>query len=713
MPTGEAFPELAVVYKKSIVLFRSLFAYARLLPTWKFQKRLAKVKLNSNSLRICCRIINGESYTPLRPDPLEIPLVQREQNVTTSFEFGKVETPAGTFSVSVKYRNNCDFSLDDSESLLSSHFINMDEHYFQPTLHQRSTSQGAAEVPGSLPAGVVNSAQRGDPSQAYGSLTSFHQTAGYSQSPLTALRNIQLGPGSSSNGSPVEPPHQLRSGHGSKSSLRSIEGTSYQGITQRPSSVHMMSPFKSPSLSASPSTEYQSPRTSLGRIPQLSGPSTPAPARPQRHSIGAVSPPMMKAMPVELQQQPGPQASQESMRPQSVSRYSSSFGQRRPRVSSGASKTEDDNNSSGKGSVTSSAGVPPPMDTAGYMSDDDKSLTEFVKMLDQRKPLKSFEPSPASSMRTSAQLSKYQRMKDSNAALHDSMSSSLFLAQRSTSSTSPISGRQLSGVPPTLSGASVSTSSSPGKAISPHTPAIPSRLGLNEPIALSHESQPEEPSSPSPPPSRHGITSTAAASARAGDTTSTTATVSPVNIPASPRFVQVRRSNSVSQRPVEDDTAEYPALLPYGPEPRQSTSLDNTERPPFLLSEEQVNPVRPSPLSQEPIVAPRSPEASRTAAVRSATSSRTSSADRTPNPNSAFFNRIPFRSSAQGSPRAAGSPSNMTQLFKQGDEDLLFDFSDREMAQRQRRSLEQERSASALSGKRGHQGGRPDSRPPR
>src|SRR5271170_2092603 len=52
-------PDLPVVYKKAVVLFRRVFSEARLLPVWKLKRRLGKVKLN-NSLKLKVRVANVE-----------------------------------------------------------------------------------------------------------------------------------------------------------------------------------------------------------------------------------------------------------------------------------------------------------------------------------------------------------------------------------------------------------------------------------------------------------------------------------------------------------------------------------------------------------------------------------------------------------------------------------------------------------------------------
>ncbi|KAK6361515.1 autophagy protein 13 [Orbilia blumenaviensis] len=698
LPAGETAPELAVVYKKSIVLFRSLFAYTRLLPAWKLQKKLAKS--NKNNLRICCRVVNGDTTPIPQPDPLEIALIPRETNVTKSFQFGAVESPAGIFSVRVDYRQQCEFRVDDSEALLSSHFLNLDEHYFKPSLHQRTPSQPVnlpSREPGSLPSHNINPVQRGDPSLAYGSLTSFHQVAGgVSQSPISALRNLHISGGSSA-GSPSEVASiPARSAHGSKASLRSESGV------QRRPSVSFMQPFKNPPVSASPSPAEQyghSPRTSLTRMSQAG---VAVPAR-QRPTTGTMSPSSLKSsIPAE-----GPTSNPATP----GVRYSSSFGNRRPRHSSGASKPEDDNNSSGRGSLASSAAAPGSgfVETSAVnsgISEEDKSLTDFMNMLDQKQPLKIFDSfSESSGRRAVAALGKYQKMKDSNAALQDSMSSSLLLPQQPTSNPSS-GGRTQPGGPPALSGNSVSTSSSPGKAVSPHTPAIPSRLQQNETIVHDQVENPgslDERLAQISPPTFNYLRRTAESDpAPSTQTTSTTATTSPMNIPSSPRFVQARRSNSVSQEQTEEEGAgRFQSLRQMiGPVERPA-SVDNLDRPPpFILADDSLTTHTPSSATGDS----SAPSQTTAATSPSGNSPGVRSASRTAlgAPTSAFQGRRPYRSSGTPRPPVDGrTPSENRGMFPLDDE-LLFDFSDRDMAQR--RSLDRSRGNSSGGDSRGARG---------
>ena len=583
------------IYKNSIVLFRSLYTFARFLPAWKLGRRVSKPRSSHTLPKLKYRIISRAlPTTSADVDELTLPLFDGHDHVTDQFNFGTIDSPAGQFSIKVLYRPNCDFRIDNSEALLSSHFMGMDEDMFEPSLghHKARKLQRTSDQPsrqnevGSLPQARKDASELADQGQAYGSLSTFHNAGPrVSSSPLSALRAARdMNPQSPANSPPLKAPPNHRSAQGSRSSLRSTETAPGMG---RRTSVSFM-PFKTPSLSASPLQTEQvtvsSPRGSLGKASPLSaltearnpGSSNPNPTLPQKGS------------PI-LHEQPAVPSVSSSPRPAPTARYSSSFGHRRARLSvGGGSRTEDDNNSSGKTSLTSSAARPGSevlVEGGGASSDsmhtDDDNISEFLKMLDQKKDLKSFQTpkdsatADASTRRTTAALSKFQRLRESHAALSDSMLSSQVMHRSSSSSS-----RQLSSVPPMVAGTSISTSSSPGKPVSPHTPhtpAIPSRLSANSIVDYTHRERSA---------GRHRLSHGEEPHAEeTEDGQSRNQGTGAIPIPTSPRPYQpsYRRSSSVAQQhrplPLDDDLAD---ILPFG---MRSASLgDGDEREPVSLS---------------------------------------------------------------------------------------------------------------------------------
>ncbi|KAL2856011.1 autophagy-related protein 13-domain-containing protein [Aspergillus pseudoustus] len=470
---------LPTVYKKSIVLFRSLFTYSKFLPAWKFLKRNGRFRANP-ALRIKYRILGEQSAQDLsRADRLTIPLYEGATKVVDTYSFGVTESPAGPFSVEVTYRTSCDFRVDDSEALLSSQFMGADDEIFQPSFPSRGLDAKTTntEIPGSAPV-ERRTVEDPDPSRAYGSLSTFHHVGPPTgASPISALRAARESGASSP--SPPASSHRrplvvAKASPIGRAAILASEGNS--NIGRRPSISFQ--PFKAPPLSASPS---------LVDPPLGVSPRTVGAARACLSDSKTMPPPAMASSTRKpLPSGPDntiPSSNSASPRPAPISRYSSAFSHRRGRPSSGnINRIEDDNNSSGRASATSSGAQPGSgllAEITGTSADslhaDDEHLSDFLKMLDSKKDLlnTSRKQNPAT-----AALARYRGMRDSNAALSDSMSSSLHLHRSSNASS-----KHLSGVPPMIAGTSVSTASSPGgKAISPHTPhtpAIPSRLSSN------------------------------------------------------------------------------------------------------------------------------------------------------------------------------------------------------------------------------------------
>ncbi|EUC43248.1 hypothetical protein COCMIDRAFT_38782 [Bipolaris oryzae ATCC 44560] len=471
------------VYKKAVVTFRSLFASLRFMPAFRYNKLLAKQPATTPSLKLNYRISNGDFRSP-HVDTLRLPLYpnQNPDEITEVQNIEPTNSPVGPLCVTVEYRANCEFTVENSESLLSSQFMGLDDTYFE---------QKARQMPGSLPVDKMNAQETPDVGQAYGSLSTFHQVGPPTgTSPISALRAVRDMPSSSPTESPPQklPPNH-RIAQGSKSSLRSVDTP----LHQRRTSVSFQ-PFKAGSLSSSPAPGGGipgSPTSSLGRPGSSLGRNvTPSPLHQPRNrtSINALPQAALRAPSLPNEAAITSSASS-SPKPAPISRYSSSFGHRRSKFSSGGgSKLEDDNLSSGKASPSSS--VQRGSDTlnegaggsSGEVRTDDENISDFLKLLESKKDLKSFTRSDhaaktATMHKTTAQLSKYQRMRESHTGLAESVSSSTMLHRSSSSSS-----RHLSSVPAMIAGTSVSTASSPGKPISPHTPhtpAIPSRLSAN------------------------------------------------------------------------------------------------------------------------------------------------------------------------------------------------------------------------------------------
>ncbi|CAG8953463.1 hypothetical protein HYFRA_00010213 [Hymenoscyphus fraxineus] len=567
---------LPTVYKQCIVFFRSLYTTSKFTPTWKFGKGLAKS--GKSLMRVKCRILSADVESG-RFDPLTHPLHGNggAVPVTTKFPLGTTDTPVGQFYAEVSYRNDCNFRVVDSESLLSSRFMGADEHYFQPSLggrlDKRNRSLRPVEV-GSLPVNRL-SVEEQNPVQAYGSLSTFHgDVPPRGSSPISALRAARP-MGSDTSSPPSLPKEKARPIQQSRASLMSLEGIA---LARRPSVSFQ--PFKAGSLSSSPGRiGDMNPPQSPQSLPRGSGFTGLTTAR-NRSSLTAGMPASLRGGPM-ITDNPITSSTSSSPKPAPISRFGSSFTHRRGRSSfGGASRVvDDDQGSSGKQSLSSSvqpgSGILAEGGTggsSGSLQTDDDNISEFLKLLDSKKTLQSFEPSgSASTKRTSAQLSKFQSMRESNNALTESISSSTMLHRSSSSSS-----RQLSSVPPMVAANSMSVSSSPGKPVSPHTPhtpAIPSRLSAN---SIVEYSVPRRAAT-----SRDRTTTTESQSEDiSGDQVNPLGT-NAIDIPTSPRpyYPHARRSSSVAQQqralPIEDDLGE----LPFGVHRSMSLGADDREPP--------------------------------------------------------------------------------------------------------------------------------------
>ena len=730
-------------YKDGIVFFRSLYAYLRLLPAWKFGKRWFKERSSPKTPKLKYRITAAsQADEAYNRDLLYIPLFDSKDDVVETFDFDAVDCPAGPLSVRVTYRYHCDFRVDDSEAFLSSRFMGMDEDYFQPSLGRTQDEQqqgrgisarGTTEV-GSLPSNRRGDLVRPGQGQAYGSMSTFHQVGPLAgTSPLSALRAARVaGSESPEDTVPKRAPPNTRSAQGSRSSLRSADGAS--GVGRRPSVSFM--PFKSPSLSASPSQAEQmmaSARGSLGKGSPLAALNEAR--NPSLSPYGSVP---SRGSPIPGEQAvPSPISS--SPKPAPPTRISSSFGHRKSKLSTGGSSRTEDDTSSGKASINSSIAQPGSGVLAevggassGSIQTDDDNISDFLKMLDQKKDLKSFRTSndqaasEASTRRTSAALSKFQRMKDSNDALSNSMHSSLYLHRSSSSSS-----RQLSSVPPMVAGTSMSPASSPGKPVSPHTPhtpTIPSRLSAESTIEYSQREQSQ---------GNHRRLRPSTTDIEPESTNPRDPGTGAIDIPNSPRpfHPSYRRSSSAAHQP--RTTAYYDDdLVPFG---MRSASLGVEDRPPPSLdalagyqegdAPEESAVAVPSVDNQESVFGPMFDASDRsteqmdnenpTAFERreDAGSLRSRGVNwprigrgsgRGPTPPHGSSSSLGDRGSGSGSSDQRGGRSSFTRPPSnfEDEEPLLFAMSDLTAAQQSRRSLEDGRGGfSGASHERGGDSG--------
>ncbi|CAO3678267.1 unnamed protein product [Rhizopus stolonifer] len=127
---AEGWPNM---YKRSIVFFRSLHSFVRLMPTFELYRRMSKPN-RQDTLSIGYRLSSDPSMQYDSEISLNSIILENDvRNPTNSYEFSDIMTPNGILNLSVTYRRNCDFKVEDRERDLSAQFIDMDEHYFTPS----------------------------------------------------------------------------------------------------------------------------------------------------------------------------------------------------------------------------------------------------------------------------------------------------------------------------------------------------------------------------------------------------------------------------------------------------------------------------------------------------------------------------------------------------------------------------------------------------
>ncbi|KAJ2083198.1 autophagy protein 13 [Coemansia sp. RSA 988] len=131
--------DLPRVYKRAIVFFRSLYAFANLLPCVALARQLAATP---NGMALFCSLRSEVSPRDGVID-LDVSLTGTECFLE-SHDLEHVPTPMGTFSMGVQYRRECLFSSSAPHSLLPhdslAAFGAAEDTYFTPTLSSRSGS---------------------------------------------------------------------------------------------------------------------------------------------------------------------------------------------------------------------------------------------------------------------------------------------------------------------------------------------------------------------------------------------------------------------------------------------------------------------------------------------------------------------------------------------------------------------------------------------
>ncbi|KAI5966708.1 ATG13 [Candida pseudojiufengensis] len=121
-PTNLINDELPTIYKQAIILFRTIYGYSRLMPSYKLKLK------QSNKLSLGNKILDGNQPISSKGRiGLSKPIIELNESHTTQKFFTPINTSLGTLKISIAYRNHYDFNLHEHEEVLSVHFTKHDE----------------------------------------------------------------------------------------------------------------------------------------------------------------------------------------------------------------------------------------------------------------------------------------------------------------------------------------------------------------------------------------------------------------------------------------------------------------------------------------------------------------------------------------------------------------------------------------------------------
>ncbi|GMG36595.1 unnamed protein product [Ambrosiozyma monospora] len=132
---------MSSIYKRMIVLFRALYMLVRLLPTYKLMNRLSKNTETTNPIpiKIMTKVLNGNKTINSKG---RIGLSKRilghndGKSHLNSKKLDPIITTIGAMKLSVSYRTNCDFYIEDKDDDLPVPMI-QDQYQQQPPIHMQ------------------------------------------------------------------------------------------------------------------------------------------------------------------------------------------------------------------------------------------------------------------------------------------------------------------------------------------------------------------------------------------------------------------------------------------------------------------------------------------------------------------------------------------------------------------------------------------------
>ncbi|VEU22028.1 DEKNAAC103025 [Brettanomyces naardenensis] len=156
--------ELPGIYKKLIILFRSLYMLVRLLPAYRLQNSLMESRQAPCNVSVRAKVIDGTRPIISKgriglSKALSEPKTRSKGGHLTSRMLEPILTPIGALKVSTSYRVDCNFELRDNEELISNQFMLDTEEDVaphparpasyennSPTAHSQSTSSAESRI---------------------------------------------------------------------------------------------------------------------------------------------------------------------------------------------------------------------------------------------------------------------------------------------------------------------------------------------------------------------------------------------------------------------------------------------------------------------------------------------------------------------------------------------------------------------------------------
>lgn len=448
--SGSTVDELPSIYKQAIILFRGLYAYTRLMPAYKLGKRLSSNSGSDmdNPLVLGIKVLDGKQPISSKGRVgLSKPIiVQTSATHMNQKHFQPIQTTLGTLKVSIAYRTHCDFCVQDSEEILSTHFKSIDDGRRGGDDGTHHVDKRVSIVSSSVSPCSSYKEKRNTPTPTPTTTPSTHYNNNTNNIITTTLttNNTSSSISTPTNvTTPSRPTIQpFKIGSISNSPPPSLERRFSITSNKSTSNASLVAMLRNPRNSTSLSTGVG------GGVGGGSATTSSIPIT----SSGSCTTPISGAIPRSVSSSHAedthslPHSGESGTTPRFLSSFGSRASRRYLSTSMRNSSIPHDVASSG---LVSSSGAP----LSGIYIDDD--ISDFVKMIDSKSDLR-FSSYNSDAKNLSYQggsnsqidaLSRFQQLKNQHQQLGDSVNASLILTQNPQSSSTSNSGPTSSPAP--------------------------------------------------------------------------------------------------------------------------------------------------------------------------------------------------------------------------------------------------------------------------